>query len=339
MTTMLEVAKRAGVSKATVSRVLSGNGYVGEETRARVFQAIEESGYRPNLLARQLATRKSQTLGLVMTNTLYHGSYFSELLSQAARMAEERGRQLILADGKHSAEQERQAIQLLLDLRCDALIIYPRFLSPDEMDEIIASHRQPIMIFNRRLRKNPSHCIFADHRAACFNAVTHLIHLGHREIAFVSGAPGSPTSIERLSGYRAALTHHKLPINEALIIEGRWTPESGYEAARRLLANGRAFSALVAANDNMAIGALKGLRDAGIMVPQQVSVVGFDDTPTAPFTSPSLSSVKIPVTGMITETINKLIAMLDGGEMNNRNDFSGELIARDSLAPGPFFPA
>ena len=119
MTTMLEVAKRAGVSKATVSRVLSGNGYVSQETKDRVFQAVEESGYRPNLLARNLSAKSTQTLGLVVTNTLYHGIYFSELLFHAARMAEEKGRQLLLADGKHSAEEERQAIQYLLDLRCD----------------------------------------------------------------------------------------------------------------------------------------------------------------------------------------------------------------------------
>ena len=136
MTTMLEVAKRAGVSKATVSRVLSGNGYVSQETKDRVFQAIEESGYRPNLLARNLATKRTQTLGLVVTNTLYHGVYFSELLFHAARMTEEKGRQLILADGKHSADEEREAIQYLLDMRCDAVIIYPRFLSVEEMDEI-----------------------------------------------------------------------------------------------------------------------------------------------------------------------------------------------------------
>ncbi|VTN11171.1 Cryptic asc operon repressor [Raoultella terrigena] len=97
MATMLEVAKRAGVSKATVSRVLSGNGYVSQETKDRVFQAVAESGYRPNLLARNLATKKSQTLGLVVTNTLYHGVYFSELLFQVARMTEDKGRQLILA--------------------------------------------------------------------------------------------------------------------------------------------------------------------------------------------------------------------------------------------------
>ena len=107
MTTMLEVAKRAGVSKATVSRVLSGNGYVSQETKDRVFQAVEESGYRPNLLARNLSAKSTQTLGLVVTNTLYHGIYFSELLFHAARMAEEKGRQLLLADGKQMCIRDR----------------------------------------------------------------------------------------------------------------------------------------------------------------------------------------------------------------------------------------
>ena len=156
MTTMLEVAKRAGVSKATVSRVLSGNGYVSQETKDRVFQAIEESGYRPNLLARNLATKRTQTLGLVVTNTLYHGVYFSELLFHAARMTEEKGRQLILADGKHSADEEREAIQYLLDMRCDAVIIYPRFLSVEEMDEIVEKYEQPIMA------PGPEHSVMAD---------------------------------------------------------------------------------------------------------------------------------------------------------------------------------
>lgn len=189
---MLEVAKRAGVSKATVSRVLSGNGYVSQETKDRVFQAIEESGYRPNLLARNLATKRTQTLGLVVTNTLYHGVYFSELLFNAARMTEEKGRQLILADGKHSAEEEREAIQYLLDMRCDAVIIYPRFLSVEALDEIIEKCEQPIMVLNRRLRKNSSHSVWSDHKASCQDAVSQLIEKGHREIAFIRRFAGFP---------------------------------------------------------------------------------------------------------------------------------------------------
>ncbi|MEW5559351.1 LacI family DNA-binding transcriptional regulator [Enterobacter asburiae] len=336
MATMLEVAKRAGVSKATVSRVLSGNGYVGQETKDRVFRAIEESGYRPNLLARNLATKKSQTLGLVVTNTLYHGVYFSELLFHAARLTEDQGRQLILADGKHSAEEERAAIQYLLDLRCDAIIIYPRFLTPDEMDEIILGHDRPIMVLNRRLRKHASHCVWSDQKASSEMAVEQLIAQGHRDIAFITGSLDSPTGIERLAGYRAALERNGIAVREEWIAEGKWTPATGAAGAATLLSRGISFSALVASNDDMAIGAIKQLVSAGISVPQQVSVIGFDDIALAPYTVPSLSSVKIPVTAMIEETINRLIFMLDGGEFKPEHAFPGELILRDSVTAGPF---
>jgi len=332
MTTMLEVAKRAGVSKATVSRVLSGNGYVGQETKDRVFKAIEESGYRPNLLARNLAAKRTQTLGLVVTNTLYHGVYFSELLFHAARMTEEKGRQLILADGKHSADEEREAIQYLLDMRCDAIIIYPRFLSVDEMDEIVEKQEQPIMVLNRRLRKNSSHCVWSDHKASCQDAVSQLIEMGHRDIAFITGSLDSPTGIERLSGYREALAQHGIPLRDELLVEGKWTPESGAAGVVTLLARKETFTALVASNDDMAIGALKQLHNSGIASPGEVSVIGFDDVSIAPYTVPSLSSVRIPVTEMIKETISRLIFMLDGGEFTSQQAFPGELILRDSVA-------
>ena len=335
MATMLEVAKRAGVSKATVSRVLSGNGYVSQETKDRVFQAIAESGYRPNLLARNLATKKSQTIGLVVTNTLYHGVYFSELLFHVARLTEDQGRQLILADGKHSAQEEREAIQYLLDMRCDAIIIYPRFLSVDEMDEIIDNHEQPIVVLNRRLRRHASHCVWSDHKASARMAVEKLITSGHRDIAFITGSLDSPTGVERLSGYKDALAGQGLPVRQELIVEGRWTPQTGAAAVEALSQRGVSFSALVASNDDMAIGAIKQLHQQGIAVPQQVSVIGFDDIALAPYVIPSLSSVKIPVTEMMKESINRLIFMLDGGEFKYQQTFPGELIERESLARGP----
>jgi LacI family asc operon transcriptional repressor len=315
--------------------VLSGNGYVSQETKDRVFQAIGESGYRPNLLARNLATKRTQTLGLVVTNTLYHGVYFSELLFHAARMTEERGRQLILADGKHSAEEEREAIQYLLDMRCDAIIIYPRFLSVDEMDAIIQDHTQPVMVLNRRLRKNSSHCVWSDHIASCQAAVTQLIELGHRDIAFITGSLDSPTGIERLTGYKAALAQHQIPLRESLIVEGKWNPASGAAGVATLLARDETFSALVASNDEMAIGAIKQLHDSGIATPVDVSVIGFDDVAIAPYIVPSLSSVRVPVTEMIKETISRLIFMLDGGDFTSQQSFSGELILRDSVIAGP----
>jgi len=339
MATILEVAKKAGVSKATVSRVLSGSGYVSPEKRELVDKAIAETGYRPNLLARNLATKTTQTIGLVVTNTLYSGNYFSELMSQSARIMEENGRQLILADGKHTAEEEKAAIQFLLDLRCDGVIIYPRFLSIAQMDEIISQHKQPILVINRRLRLNDSYCIFSDQHATSAAAVAHLIQLGHRDIAFITGSLDSPTGLERLSGYKSALAEQGLAVNDALIVEGKWNAQSGMAAVDALLAGGHAFSAIVASNDEMAIGAMKRLAECQIPVPSAVSVIGFDDIPLAPYTIPSLSSMKMPVTEMIKETINRLVSMLDGGELSKRPAFPASLILRDSVAAGPYLSA
>ncbi len=337
MSTMQEVAKKAGVSKATVSRVLSGKGYVSEATKQQVFKAIEEAGYRPNLLARNLASSTSQCIGLVVTNTLYNGSYFNELLSQAAKTLEDNGRQLILVDGKHSAEEERQAIEFLLDLRCDAIIIYPRFLSVDAMDQIIEQHRQPIMVVNRQLRKHLSHCVCCDHKDSSYQATRYLLQQGHRDIAFISGSLDSPTAIERLSGYKQALADAHITPQDALVVRGKWSAESGAAAVERLLASQAPFSALLASNDDMAIGAMKALASAGLRVPQDVSVVGFDNIPNAAWLQPSLTSVKEPVSEMIGEVINRLISMLDGGYLSTDNILSAGLIIRDSTGPGPYY--
>lgn len=336
MTTIQEVAIKAGVSKATVSRVLSGNGYVGQEKRERVLKAIAETGYRPNLLARNLATKTSQTIGLVITNTLYSGSYFTELMAQSARMMEQQGRQLILADGKHTARQEEAAIQFLLDLRCDGIIIYPRFLSIDALDAIISSHKQPILVINRRLRVNHSYCIYSDQHASSATAVGYLLNQGHRDIAFITGSQDSPTGVERLNGYRAALAAKGLNADDRHIVAGKWTAQSGMAAVDTLLERNVSFTALVASNDEMAIGAIKRLTECNIAVPDQVSVIGFDDIPLAPYITPSLSSMKLPVTEMIDETINRLVTMLDGGDWQTQAPFTASLMMRDSVTKGPW---
>lgn len=165
--------------------------------------------------------------------------------------------------------------------------------------------------------------------------VERLIALGHRDIAFITGSLDSPTGVERLAGYKDALAGHGIALNEALIAEGRWTPETGAAAVESLRQRGVTYSALVASNDDMAIGAMKQLHQLGVKVPEQVSVVGFDDIVLAPYMVPSLASVRVPVTEMIKESINRLIFMLDGGEFNFQQSFPGALIERDSLVSGP----
>lgn len=336
MITMLDVAKKAGVSKATVSRVLSGNSYVSKTTQDRVFKAIEETGYRLNLLARNLATNKSQSIGLVVTNTLYNGPYFSELLFQAATITEQYDRQLILADGKHDARQERQAIEFLLDLRCDAVIIYPRFLKTAELDEIIEQTSKPIIVVNRQLEKYPQHCVFAAHGQNTFDAVDYLVEQGHRDIAFITGAPDSPTGTSRLEGYRNALRAHHITYDERRVAHGSWTPRCGYEAGLELLARGVEFTALVASNDDMAIGAARALYAAGKRIPADVSLLSFDDIPMASYFVPPLTTVHVPVGEMIRHTFEKLIKMLDGQPIEPLPPFNGQLIVRESVATGPY---
>ena len=253
MATMLEVAKRAGVSKATVSRVLSGNGYVSQETKDRVFKAVAESGYRPNLLARNLATKTTQTLGLVVTNTLYHGVYFSELLYHVARMTEDKGRQLILATASTARKRSGRRSSTCWICAGDAIIIYPRFLTVDEMDEIVENHSQPIMVLNRRLRRHASHCVWSDQKASAMRVVERLIALGHRDIAFITGSLDSPTGVERPPAGKDRAGCHGIALNEALIAEGRWTPETGRRGGEPASA-WVTYSALVASNDDMAIG-------------------------------------------------------------------------------------
>ncbi len=337
MSTMQEVASRAGVSKTTVSRVLSGKGYVSQETKDQVYKAIEDTGYRPNLLARNLATSKSMCIGLVVTNTLYNGNYFSELISQAAKKLDANGRKLILVDGKNSAVEEQEAIEFLNDLGCEGIIIYPRFLSIDNLDAIVDKYKKPVMVVNRKLRKHQSHCIYCDHKGSSFNATKVLIERGHHDIAFITGSMDSPTAIERFAGYKEALTAFALPVREELIVQGKWSSASGAAAVETLLAGKQKFSAILASNDEMAIGAMKKLNDAGMAVPADVSVIGFDNIPIAPFLIPALSSVKDPVSDMVIEVINQIISMLDGGYLSEQNQFNSDLILRDSVINGPRF--
>lgn len=159
-----------------------------------------------------------------------------------------------------------------------------------------------------------------------------LIAAGHQQIAFITGSMDSPTGVERLSGYKEALTRHGIAVNDELIVKRQMDAGLRRGGVDVLLSRNVTFSALVASNDDMAIGAIKQLHDKGLAVPSQVSVIGFDDIAMAPYTIPALSSVKIPVTEMIQETIGRLIFMLDGGAFTPPKSFTGTLIRRDSVA-------
>lgn len=330
MVTILDVAKKAGVSKATVSRALNGKVVVSHNVKIRINKAIEETGYRPNLLARRLATSESNSVGLVITNGLYDGPFFSSMTYQAATCSEQHQRQLVLADGKHCREDEQNAINLLLQLRCEAIMIYPKYLTVDELDDIIDGSSVPIMVINRELKRHRANSVFIDNQLSSTQMVNHLLEKGHRRIAFITGTPGSPTGQKRLSGYRDALEKAGIIPDENLIVHGNYRPESGYKAGLELLKKNIDFTCVLAANDDMAMGAIKAFTEHGYAIPADISVAGFDDAPIGRYFTPALTTVHIPMDQMIQDALQILLSPSSTPVVLSAHH--GTLVIRDSIA-------
>jgi len=318
MATMLDVSLRAGVSKATVSRVLNGTGQVKESTRQQVFNAMEELGYRPNFLARSLANRTSNSIGLVVST--FDGFYFGRLLQQASRQTETHGKQLIVTDGHDTPEREEEAVQMLADRQCDAIVLYTRYMSEKAIMKLINSVQMPLI----------------EQQEAAFNAVEYLISQGHREIACITVPIHTPTGKARLTGYRKALEKHRIPWDESRVKYGDSGMTRGYELCQELLNEKVVFSALFACNDDMALGSSKALHQAGLRIPEDVSLFGFDDAPCAKWLEPGLSTVYLPIDNMITTAIDQAIRLVKNEPIEAIPPFTGTLVLRDSVATGPW---
>lgn len=256
MTTMLDVSRRAGVSKATVSRVLNGTGQVKESTRQKVFKAMQALDYRPNFLARSLANRTSNSIGLVVST--FDGFYFGRLLQQASRQTESHGKQLIVTDGHDTPEREQEAVQMLADRQCDAIILYTRYMSEKTIISLINTIETPLVVINRDVSLARDRAIFFEQEDAAFQAVDYLISQGHRDIACITVPNHTPTGKSRLTGYRKALEKNGIDWDPAKVKYGDSSMTRGYEACRELLEEGIAFTALFACNDDMALGAASG---------------------------------------------------------------------------------
>jgi DNA-binding LacI/PurR family transcriptional regulator len=330
MATITDVCRLAGVSKATVSRVLNNTGQVKATTREQVYRAIQDLNYRPNSLAQALATQRSNTIGLVVS--VFNGNFFGDLLRQAAQSVEMAGKHLIVTDGHDNPEREIQAIQMLVDRCCDGIILYSRFLTEEKIMELIGDSPVPLMIMNRHLQKAPERTIVFEQREAAHIAVTHLLKAGHRKIACITAIMRTPTAQARLQGYRDALADYGIEYDPDLVALGQNLIPSGYTACRELLDNGKDFTALFCCTDNMAEGAYRALNESGLKIPDDVSVVGFDNEPMTAYMTPSLTTVDIPVIEMTKTAVEQVVRMINGESVFAIPTFHGELIVRESVA-------
>lgn len=284
--TIRDVAAAAGVSVATVSRVFNGLGPMREETALRVRDAAQRLRYVPHAAARSLSVRATHTIGVVLPEV--HGEFFSEVIRGVDLAARPAGYHLIVS-GSHSSRDDMRAVLQAVRGRVDGLIV----MSPDlEATALVHDlpHTIPVVMLNARVSGRPS--ITIDNAGGAAEVVRHLAAAGHGCIAFLSGPGDNADAEQRRRGYVAAVRRAGgTPIE----IQGNFTEESGYEAAKQFVRLSPRPTAVFAANDAMAIGALSALSEAGLRVPRDVAVAGFDDIPISRFLSPPLTTVKVPI--------------------------------------------
>lgn len=318
---------------ATVSRVLNNTVPVAEETRMRVIEAVEALNYKPNAFARGLVTNRSGGVGVVINEI--SSPFYSGIVRGIEEVVEPKGLHLLVSSGHAQAALEGRAVESLKQRRSDALILQLEAVPDDDLVRW-AEQETPVIVVGRSVPELEGRCVYLDNVAGGYLATRHLIEHGHRRIAHLAGWLAIKDARDRLEGYRRALTDAGLPCDEALIVPGDFTEAGGQRGARELLARGLPFTALVAGNDQMAAGALHTLRAHGLRVPQDVSLIGYDDVLFARYLFPALTTIRQPLAEMGQAAARLALAALGAENPKEVNTkFDPVLVVRESVARPP----
>jgi LacI family transcriptional regulator len=332
--TIRDVARRAGVSISTVSYVLTGERHIGPDTRQRVLEAVNALGYRGNFVARSLKTGRTMVLALIIPDIL--NPFFTLVARGAEDAAREWGYSLVLCNTTVDPDREEEYLQLAQSRRVDGLIYMPgsdRF--HPELHQLVRQ-RFPVVVVDEQVPDVDAASIFVDNRGGGRLAGRHLGELGHRRVGIIGGPPGLSTVPARIQGVLDGLAEHGVEVPPQHIVYGDYQLESGREAMRALWRTDGPLTAIFAANDLMAIGAMQEARDWGLSVPQDISIVGFDDIPLAAMISPALTTVEQPAVIMGHAAVEVLVdALSSGEERREHRTFDTHLHVRASTAPVP----
>jgi LacI family repressor for deo operon, udp, cdd, tsx, nupC, and nupG len=327
-TTIKDVARELGMSVATVSRALSRPELLRRDTCDRVMRVVERLGYRPNLLARGL--RRGQTRAiLLVVPTL--SPFFLEIFAGAEEVTRQNGFALLLGSSNTDPEKEKACFDQVASGQADGIILLTG-LVPTEYAH--GKHPLPPLVTVLESLPNPSvPVIRTDHRAGAAEATRHLIGLGHRRIAHIAGSKAAPSTARRIEGYRDALLAAELPTPAELIYPGDFFMQSGAAGMEKLLSLAAPPTAVLCGNDEMAFGAIRMLHKLGLTVPDDMSVVGFDDQNMAEFYNPPLTTVHIPRHELGRRAALELIEQLEGRDVEPEVVLPTRLIIRESTAP------
>jgi DNA-binding LacI/PurR family transcriptional regulator len=322
----------AGVSAATVSRVVNNNPRVNPEIRLAVNQAIERLGYVPNRAARSLMTRRTDSIGVVIRETagrLFGDPYFGQLMLGISEEASAAERQLVLLAAP-TTEAATRVEQYVVGRHVDGVIVVGPH-GGDQLPARLARRRVPVVVNDRPIDGARVSYVDSDNHAGARLAVEHLVAGGRRRIATIHGTLELASGEDRLVGYREALATAGLSVDATLESDGDFSPVRAGQAMRELLTRRSDLDAVFVASDSMAVAALRVLRDAGCRVPEDVAIVGFDDSPVAAETSPALTTVRQPIEAMGRAMVRQLLRQIDHPEEPaQRIVFATELIVRDS---------
>jgi len=331
--TIRQIADLAGVSIATVSRVLNGRGDVSDETRELVSRVIRENGYTANRSARGLSAGRTGLVGILVP--LVYPAYFSAIVAGAAQALSERDLQIVLSPTGAEHDREVSVLDRLHALTDGALIILPEE-SSEELERLLdGGYRfvvlDPLMPLNERIP-----AVSAAHTSGADQAIRHLIELGHRRIAHITGPLGWVATEDRRRGYRAALASAGILPDPALEIQAEPEIRPGREATLRLLELPERPTAVFAFNDNIAIGAIQAARARGLRVPEDISIVGFDDVEHATIVTPMLTTVRQPLAEMGRTAVSLLNRLLERQHFETLHiELATRLVVRESTAPPP----
>lgn len=330
--TLEDVAKQAGVSRSTVSRVVNEQPNVSDEVRQRVLEVIERTGYHPNAAARTLVSQRSGTIGLVLPHSVsffFTDPYYPHLTKGIAQGCNQHDYTLALFLVATKDDEEKIFPRVSRRGLLDGVVIQ----SGHHGDQWLMSHlvqaNIPTVVAGRPFQTQGISYLDIDNINASFQAVYHLIRLGHHRIGTIAGPANSAVGIDRLEGYRKALTERGQGVDERLIVEGDFTEASGYYSMKQLLE--QKPDAVFAASDVMAIGAMRAAREAGLRVPDDIAFVGFDDLPIASMSDIQLTTVRQPVVQFGAQAVELLLDLIENGTQPPRRVIMDtELIIRES---------
>ena len=314
MATIKDVAREAGVSVATVSRVFNQSGPVSEDTRRRIREVAERLQYAPNGVARSLITSKTHTIGALLPDL--YGEFFSEVIRGMDQAAQSGGYHLLVSSS-HDEKTEIEAALLAMRGRVDGVIAMSPHLDASALVANVPS-TLPVVLLNCPGEGERYDSIIVENRRGALEMIRHLGRLGHRSIAIIRGADGNFDAAERLAGYHAGLRELGVDQRDEWETLGDFTEASGHRAMTRLLELEERPSAVFAANDSMAIGALCALRESGVRVPEDIAVAGFDDIPLGKYMSPPLSSVHVDIAELGARGVETLLAAIDSKNGHTR---------------------